>query len=816
METNGDGRPSPLFLPGLPGAAGRMEKPFGNGHKSKAKFLSNAHQPNIERKIQMKTCIGKSMKLFNSRIFRTVCIAFLAAVLCSAVYAAEASPQSINKAQKMGELNKELSDAVTSGDAARVEQAIAKGADPSWGLMAAVRQKNKQMADLLISKGAKLENGLMAAADNSGVEMADYLLSKGAKPDNGLYPAVSKNNLEMVKYLLSKGAKPTNVHFIEAVDRKNIQMIDYLISKGAKPDDGLYFAISSNNVEMVKYLLFKGAKTKSYYISTAQKKGYSEIVELLNASKVQSPSDSKQVDKKQQKALASKLNQAVLKNDLAAAGELISQGANPNDGLSTAIYKGNVKFMEFFLSKGASPNKGLSSAVYKGDAKFVEFFLSKGAKPNKYNLETADKKGLVAIKKMLLSKTDDAVIKKIMPYEVEGGGDLFKAIFTEDVQGVRSAIASGSNVNTRNKNGKTALMLAIEKGNVNIVELLTKAGADVNVRNKARLTPLMIAAEVKEFEIAKVLIAAGAQVNAKGPSEKGTPLVIAVREGDPRIVKLLIDSGASVKDAEVNDCVADGTHCSSILGLAVMSGNVDVVKILLGVKGIRSYRNEQYCGIGSAFWVAVETNQPKMLKLLDDNGLKALYNRNAPSETNMNSDIGWFNYVYGLMATAAERKQNELFRLLVDIYYREKFGDGSWGSSMQTTGNWLLDRAGREGQVDLAKLLIERNVKSEYIGMRGDKKSALITAAANGKTEIVKLLIDSGANVDEKELGGFTALMRAAQGEHIETVKFLHEACASLNEKNDYGKTALDFAEKNSDTAKFLRSIGAKSGEEIR
>ena len=60
-----------------------------------------------------------------------------------------------------------------------------------------------------------------------------------------------------------------------------------------------------------------------------------------------------------------------------------------------------------------------------------------------------------------------------------------------------------------------------------------------------------------------------------------------------------------------------------------------------------------------------------------------------------------------------------------------------------------------------------------------------------GDKEIIKLLLAAGANVDEKNTGGQTALMFASAHDHLEVVKLLLAAGADVNAKKKYDVTAL-------------------------
>ena len=75
--------------------------------------------------------------------------------------------------------------------------------------------------------------------------------------------------------------------------------------------------------------------------------------------------------------------------------------------------------------------------------------------------------------------------------------------------------------------------------------------------------------------------------------------------------------------------------------------------------------------------------------------------------------------------------------------------------------------------------------------------TALIFAAANGRTDIVDLLIARRADVDAQVKDNhWTALMYAAAAGHVEVVLLLLDRGADINAKSKNGSTARDFINK--------------------
>ena len=60
-----------------------------------------------------------------------------------------------------------------------------------------------------------------------------------------------------------------------------------------------------------------------------------------------------------------------------------------------------------------------------------------------------------------------------------------------------------------------------------------------------------------------------------------------------------------------------------------------------------------------------------------------------------------------------------------------------------------------------------------------------------GKFDIVKVLLEAGANVNLEDNEGETPIYTAAWSEHLETVKLLIESGANVNHENNKGETVL-------------------------
>lgn len=93
---------------------------------------------------------------------------------------------------------------------------------------------------------------------------------------------------------------------------------------------------------------------------------------------------------------------------------------------------------------------------------------------------------------------------------VEGDADLMERL-----------LAEGEAVDSRDRYGQTALMLAAVHGHAAVIDLLVARGADLDVTGKYGLSALMLAVVNAHAEIALTLIEAGANTGLRGTGAPG-------------------------------------------------------------------------------------------------------------------------------------------------------------------------------------------------------------------------------------------------------------------------------------------------------
>ena len=107
------------------------------------------------------------------------------------------------------------------------------------------------------------------------------------------------------------------------------------------------------------------------------------------------------------------------------------------------------------------------------------------------------------------------------------------------------------------------------------------------------------------------------------------------------------------------------------------------------------------------------------------------------------------------------------------------------------TGNAYtqLQLAASRGEIELIKEIIDEGADINETNKHG--KTALMLAAGNGRLEAVHLLLKLNAAIDAQEVDGMTALMMAASDGKSDAVKALIDNGANVNVTNNYGATAI-------------------------
>lgn len=121
-------------------------------------------------------------------------------------------------------------------------------------------------------------------------------------------------------------------------------------------------------------------------------------------------------------------------------------------------------------------------------------------------------------------------------------------------------------------------------------------------------------------------------------------------------------------------------------------------------------------------------------------------------------------------------------------------------------GDTALMMASLKGHLGVARILVDRGVP-----VRQDGWAPLHYAAFEGREEMVRYLLDKGADKDAIAPNGYSALMLAARGGHTDSARILLQDDADFRIASTDGATALRIAQARNDKVlvELLRRAGA-------
>jgi ankyrin repeat protein len=117
---------------------------------------------------------------------------------------------------------------------------------------------------------------------------------------------------------------------------------------------------------------------------------------------------------------------------------------------------------------------------------------------------------------------------------------LHAAAARGDVGSIQRLVSAGARVESRDRHGRTPLMVAGYKRNHGAAAALIDAGANLNALDNDRYDLLTIAAVLNDLEMVELAIAAGADTKLVTSPYEGTALIAAAHLGHVEVVRALI------------------------------------------------------------------------------------------------------------------------------------------------------------------------------------------------------------------------------------------------------------------------------------
>ena len=123
-------------------------------------------------------------------------------------------------------------------------------------------------------------------------------------------------------------------------------------------------------------------------------------------------------------------------------------------------------------------------------------------------------------------------------------GQIHQAVQKGD-KNLLSVVLEESLLDSRDRHGNTVLHIAVQRQDVEMVQLLLKRGLNVNARNRAGETALHIACRLRNEEIAHFLLKKDMNLNL-GDKNGDTVLHVASRRDLPSVILELLNKGANI------------------------------------------------------------------------------------------------------------------------------------------------------------------------------------------------------------------------------------------------------------------------------
>lgn len=323
-----------------------------------------------------------------------------------------------------------------------------------------------------------------------------------------------------------------------------------------------------------------------------------------------------------------------------------------------------------------------------------------------------------------------------------------------DLGKVRQCLCLGSNVDARAEDGSTPLIVCSENGHLALVQYLLTQRADVNLVDREGASALTVAASNGHLGICELLIQKGALDLIDKPllNDRSTALIAAARRGHLQVVKRLLK-------ARANATLVDREGLSA-LNYAIRGGHEEVVSALLEA--------------GVSVNVASNDGSTPLLDAVDYNRVcvvRNLLRRGAdPSKGNSRG------------TTPLHLSCFHGFHVITEALLQS----GAHIEVVNKSKHTPLTKCCSEGHVKCLLALIKAGAD---VSFTGNGCPPIIIAAEAGFIDIVRILLDSGSDIDQVDTSdGSTALLRTHE---LPMIELLVDSGASTAKKDVNGLNAI-------------------------
>lgn len=399
-----------------------------------------------------------------------------------------------------------------------------------------------------------------------------------------LHDSVHFGRIDIIQYLLDAGVSVDARSRAWIVTDLSLSTYESTNADKSENNTALMLAASSNHWKIVNTLLKHGAK-----LDLQNSWGRTALIEAASCACMRSllilidkGADLELGDIKGCTALmfaAQRDHSTTLKILIESGAALESQNYNGQASMSIVVERGHKECVKILVEAGADVRlqnaddfgyTPLLWAAIFGYSKIIELLLDHGA-----TIEVRDLKGRTALSIAALDghiRCVDILLQRGAAVDVhdddkKGYPPLTWAASRGHTKVVQLLPDKGACIEKCSRNGRRALSLAAEMGQVNAVKALLRQGAIIDAHDETKIgsTPLHMPALKGQLNTVEVLLEAGADINAVNTKYGHISLMGAAFGEHSQIVRKLLTSGADVRSMSKDgrtaaDLVTKGVH----------------------------------------------------------------------------------------------------------------------------------------------------------------------------------------------------------------------------------------------------------------